>query len=87
MTPNAALVRFIGSDRLRVEDIEAKQSALLTTHGLRVISISPLPGEIVVGVARAKRQIVSMWDLWERRALNRNAAGLNTSFLLGLREL
>ncbi len=87
LTPNAALVRFVGSDRLRVEDIEAKQSALLTTHGLRVISISPLPGEIVVGVARAKRQIVSMWDLWARRALNRNAAGLNTSFLLGLREL
>ncbi|MEJ6784003.1 FtsK/SpoIIIE domain-containing protein [Aminobacter sp. Piv2-1] len=87
LTPNAALVRFVGSDRLRVEDIEAKQSALLTTHGLRLISVSPLPGEIVVGVARPKRQIVSMWDLWARRALNRNAAGLNTSFLLGLREL
>lgn len=87
LTPNAALVRFVGSDRLRVEDIEAKQSALLTTHGLRLISVSPLPGEIVVGVARPKRQTVSMWDLWERRALNRNAAGLNTSFLLGLREL
>ncbi|WP_026782067.1 FtsK/SpoIIIE domain-containing protein [Pleomorphomonas koreensis] len=87
LTPNAALVRFLGSDRLRVEDIEAKQSALLTTHGLRLISVSPLPGEIVVGVARPKRQIVSMWDLWARRALNRNAAGLNTSFLLGLREL
>jgi len=28
-----------------------------------------------------------MWDLWARRALNRNPAGLNTSFLLGLREL
>ncbi|RWB69732.1 FtsK/SpoIIIE domain-containing protein [Mesorhizobium sp.] len=87
LTPNAALVRFMGSDRLRVEDIEAKQSALLTTHGLRLISVSPLPGEIVVGVARPRRQIVSMWDLWARRALNRNAAGLNTSFLLGLREL
>lgn len=87
LTPNAALVRFVGSDRLRVEDIEAKQSALLTTHGLRLISISPLPGEIVVGVARAKRQIVSMWDLWAGRVLNRNAAGLNTSFVLGLREL
>jgi S-DNA-T family DNA segregation ATPase FtsK/SpoIIIE len=87
LTPNAALVRFVGSDRLRVEDIEAKQSALLTTHGLRLISVSPLPGEIVVGVARPKRQTVSMWDLWARRALNRNAAGLNTSFLLGLREL
>lgn len=87
LTPNAALVRFQGSDRLRVEDIEAKQSALLTTHGLRLISISPLPGEIVVGVARPHRQTVSMWDVWARRALNRNAVGVNSSFVLGLKEL
>jgi S-DNA-T family DNA segregation ATPase FtsK/SpoIIIE len=87
LTPNAALVRFMGSDRLRVEDIEARQSALLTTHGLRLISISPLPGEIVVGVARPQRQVVSLWDVWAKRALNRNAAGVNTSFVLGLKEL
>ncbi|MDE8652761.1 FtsK/SpoIIIE domain-containing protein [Novosphingobium album (ex Liu et al. 2023)] len=87
LTPNAALIRFMGSDRLRVEDIEAKQSALLTTHGLRLISVSPLPGEIVVGVARPQRQVVSLWDVWGRRELNRNAAGVNTSFVLGLKEL
>ena len=87
LTPNAVLVRFQGSDRLHVEDIEAKQSALLTTHGLRLISISPLPGEIVVGVARPQRQTVSMWDVWARRVLNRNAVGVNTSFVLGLKEL
>jgi S-DNA-T family DNA segregation ATPase FtsK/SpoIIIE len=40
LTPNAALIRFMGSDRLRVEDIEGKQSALLTTHGLRLVAIS-----------------------------------------------
>src|SRR3546814_17863674 len=77
----------MGSDRLRVEDLEARQSALLTTHGLRLIAISPLPGEIVVGVARPQRQIVSLWDVWARRALNRNPAGMNTSFVLGLKEL
>lgn len=87
LTPNAALIRFMGSDRLRVEDIEARQSALLTTHGLRLISISPLPGEIVVGVARPQRQIVSLWDVWARREINRNPAGVNTSFVLGLKEL
>ncbi|MGI4796554.1 MAG: FtsK/SpoIIIE domain-containing protein [Janthinobacterium lividum] len=87
LTPNAALIRFMGSDRLRVEDIEARQSALLTTHGLRLISVSPLPGEIVVGVARPQRQVVSLWDVWARRELNRNAAGVNTSFVLGLKEL
>jgi len=87
LTPNAALVRFMGSDRLRVEDIEARQSALLTTHALRLISVSPLPGEIVVGVARPQRQVVSLWDVWARRALNRNPTGVNTSFVLGLKEL
>lgn len=87
LTPNAALIRFMGSDRLRVEDIEGRQSALLTTHGLRLVAISPLPGEIVVAVARQQRQTVSLWDVWAQRELNRNAAGLNTSFVLGLREL
>lgn len=87
LTPNAALIRFMGSDRLRVEDIEARQSALLTTHGLRLISVSPLPGEIAVGVARPQRQVVSLWDVWGRRTLNRNAVGVNTSFVLGLKEL
>lgn len=87
LTPNAALIRFTGTDRLRVEDIEARQSALLTTHGLRLISVSPLPGEIVVGVARPQRQIVSLWDIWSQRAINRNTAGVNTSIILGLREL
>ncbi|MDZ4867978.1 MAG: DNA translocase FtsK [Alphaproteobacteria bacterium] len=87
LTPNAALITLRGTDRLRVEDIEARQSALLTTHGLRLISVTPLPGEIVVGIERPKRQIVSLWDLWAKRALNRNEAGLNTSFIMGLREL
>lgn len=87
LTPNAALIRFEGSDRLRVEDIEAKQSALLTTHGLRLVSISPLPGEIVVAVARPQRQTVSLWDLWARRGNNQNAIGVNTSFVIGLKEL
>lgn len=87
LTPNAALIRFMGSDRLRVENIEAKQTELLTTHGLRLVAISPLPGEIVVAVARPRRQTVSLWDVWARREPNRNAAGVNTSFVAGLREL
>ncbi len=77
----------MGSDRLRMEDIEARQSSLLTTHGLRLVAVSPLPGEIVVAVARPQRQTVSLWHVWARRELNRNSAGLNTSFVLGLREL
>lgn len=87
LTPNAALIRFAGSDRLGLSDIEAKRTSLLTTHALRVISISPLPGEIVVAVARPKRQTVSLWDVWSCRQTNRTASGVNMAFVVGLKEL
>jgi S-DNA-T family DNA segregation ATPase FtsK/SpoIIIE len=87
LTPNGCLVRLAGSDRLRVEDIEAKRMQLLTTHAINLVTVQPKPGEIVVTIASAKRQSVSLWDLWSRRGINRNAAGINTSFVLGLQEI
>jgi len=87
LTPNGCLVRLAGSDKLRVEDIEAKRTQLLTTHAINLVTVQPKPGEIVVTIAGEKRQSVSMWDLWARRELNRNAAGINTSFILGLQEI
>lgn len=87
LTPNGCLVRLAGSDRLRVEDIENKRTQLLTTHAISLVTVQPKPGEIVVTVAGAKRQAVSLWELWSRRELNRNVAGINTSFLLGLQEI
>jgi S-DNA-T family DNA segregation ATPase FtsK/SpoIIIE len=87
MTPNGCLVRLAGSDRLRVEDIEAKRTQLLTTHAINLVTVQPKPGEIVVTIAGVKRQAVSLWDLWSKRQLNRNAAGINTSFVLGLQEI
>ncbi len=87
LTPNGCLVRLAGSDRLRVEDIENKRTQLLTTHAISLVTVQPKPGEIVVTVAGSKRQAVSLWELWARRELNRNVAGVNTSFLLGLQEI
>jgi len=87
LTPNGCLVRLAGSDKLRVEDIEAKRTQLLTTHAINLVTVQPKPGEIVVTVAGEKRQSVSLWELWARRAVNRNAAGINTSFVLGLQEI
>jgi len=87
MTPNGCLVRLAGSDRLRVEDIEAKRTQLLTTHAINLVTVQPKPGEIVVTIAGVKRQVVSLWDLWAKRQLNRNVAGINTSFVLGLQEI
>lgn len=87
LTPNGCLVRLAGSDRLRVEDIEVKRTQLLTTHAISLVTVQPKPGEIVVTMAGAKRQSVSLWDLWASRTLNRNAAGMNTSILLGIQEI
>lgn len=87
LTPNGCLVRLAGSDRLRIEDIENKRTQLLTTHAINLVTVQPKPGEIVVTVAGAKRQAVSLWELWSRRDLNRNVAGINTSFLLGVQEI
>jgi S-DNA-T family DNA segregation ATPase FtsK/SpoIIIE len=87
LTPNGCLVRLAGSDRLRVEDIENKRTQLLTTHAINLVTVQPKPGEIVVTIAGSKRQAVSLWELWSRRELNRNVAGINTSFILGLQEI
>ncbi len=87
LTPNAALVRFRGSSRLRVNDVERHRSALLTTHGLGVINVSAQPREVVMTIARPKRETVSLWDVWTRRAINRKSSGLNLSFVLGTREI
>jgi S-DNA-T family DNA segregation ATPase FtsK/SpoIIIE len=87
LTPNAGLIRLKGTDRLHLSDIESRQSQLLTTHGLRLISLSAQPGEIVVGVARPTRTIVPLWRVWTKRRLNRQPSGHNLSFVVGEREL
>jgi S-DNA-T family DNA segregation ATPase FtsK/SpoIIIE len=87
LTPNGCLVRLAGSDRLRVEDIEAKRMQLLTTHAINLVTVQPKPGEIVVTIAGTQRQAVSLWDVWAKRSINRNVAGINTSFVLGLQEI
>lgn len=87
LTPNGCLIRLSGSDRLRVEDIDAKRTQLLTTHSIQLVTVQPKPGEIIVSIAGVMRQPVSLWDIWAMRQLNQNIAGINTSFVLGLQEL
>ena len=87
ITPNGCLIRLAGSDRLRIEDIEAKRTQLLTTHAINVVTVQPKPGEIVVTIASEVRQAVSIWNLWAKRRLNRNKAGINVSFVIGVQEV
>ncbi len=87
LTPNAAIIRFKGSDNLRLDDIEKKRSQLLTTHSLNVISIYGQPGEIVVSVARPQRQTISLREVWAKRKINRSPSGINLSFVIGVKEI
>lgn len=89
-TPNGIAVTFKGDDSLTVNKIRAKEGELLTTHGLQIANISPEPGAITINIAwpegSGKRQIVRLLHLWSERKFNCDKTGLNTSFLLGLRE-
>jgi len=86
LTPNAALIRLQGSDRLNITALEKKRSELLTTHALNIISILAVPGEIVVAVARPQREVVSLTQLWNQRKIN-NLGGVNLSFVIGIKEI
>lgn len=86
LTPNAALIRLRGSDRLTVAGLEAKRTQLLTTHGLQIINIAAMPGEVLILIARPNRQVISLAEVWARRTLNR-IAGVNLSLVVGIKEV
>jgi len=87
LTPNAAIVRLKGTDNLGIIDIEKKRSPILTTHGLQIINLTAQPGEIQVAIARPQRQTIYLGEVWARRKLNRNPAGVNLSFAIAVKEL
>ncbi len=86
LTPNAALVRLQGSDRLRVTDIENRRGELLTTHGLNITNVLAEPGQVVVSVARPRRQVVSLIDVWRNRRIDSATERSNQTLVVGVRE-
>lgn len=86
LTPNAALVRFKGSDVLTAQKVERRQGELLTTHAIDVINILQAPGEVIVMVRRPKRTVLGLRDMWRRRLMPTGAPGTCMSLLLGAQE-
>jgi len=86
LTPNAALVKLAGSDRLRIEDIERRRTEFLTTHRLNIVSVSAEPGVVSVSVARPDRQVVPLLSAWKVRRIDRDQGGINSSLVVGVRE-
>lgn len=83
LTPNAALVRFRGSDDLTVPKVEKRKQELLTSHAIDVINVLAAPREVVIMVGRPNRTILHIRDLWRQRRLPESAPLSNTSLLLG----
>lgn len=86
LTPNAALIRFRGSDDLTIPKVEKKRQELLTSHAVDVINVMAAPMEVIIMVKRPHRAILRLQDLWRRRELPSTAPESNTSLLLGAKE-
>lgn len=86
LTPNAALVRLKGTDRMTVGEVEKRRQVLLTSHKLDVIGVRPEKGEVVVMVARDRRAILDLCEAWRRRSFPASTPESNTSFVIGERE-
>ncbi len=84
LTPNAALLRFAGSANLTVDQVLKRRSEFLTTHGINIISVSPAPGLVCIGIERPRRQLVRIQDVWNRWTPN-SLLG-NQELLIGIRE-
>lgn len=87
LTPNAALIRLQGSDRLQLKDIESRRSLLMTSHGLTIINVGARPNEIVVSVGRPERETIRLWDVWGQQPPQRSVDEPDLCLLIGLREI
>lgn len=84
LTPNTGLV-YVGGRTLTVAWLERKRTDLLTRYGLDIVRISPMPGQIAIGLRRPARAILHLADAWLKRATD-PADGQRTSPLLGEKE-
>ncbi|WP_354288333.1 FtsK/SpoIIIE domain-containing protein [Sphingomonas sp. UYEF23] len=84
LTPNTGLV-YVGGRTLTVAWLERKRTDLLTRYGLDIVRISPMPGQIAIGLRRPARAILHLADAWLKRATD-PTDGQRTSPLLGEKE-
>jgi len=84
LTPNAALLKFIGSANLTVEQVLKRRSELLTTHGLNVLSVQPSAGHVTLAIERPNRQTIRTGALWSR--WSPDSTNGNQDLLIAIRE-
>ncbi|MFG1392321.1 FtsK/SpoIIIE domain-containing protein [Xanthobacter agilis] len=85
LTPNTGLI-YVGGRTLTVGWLEKKQTDLLTRYGLDIIRITPMPGQIAIGLRRPTRAILHLADAWLRRQSDAGGQAMAMSPLLGEKE-
>jgi S-DNA-T family DNA segregation ATPase FtsK/SpoIIIE len=84
LTPNAALLKFQGTDDLTVPKVEARLSELRTTDGLDIIAVRAELGRVAIAIARPRREILYLQDVWKRWTPELGRG--NTSLLIAVKE-
>ncbi|OBQ86435.1 FtsK/SpoIIIE domain-containing protein [Mesorhizobium sp. WSM3873] len=84
LTPNAALLRFRGSDDLTVAKVENKREELESTHGLELIGVRAEPGFVVVSIKRPHRMTLGLPEVWAGWETHKGAA--NARLLIAVKE-
>lgn len=84
LTPNAALLRFRGSDDLTVAKVENKREELESTHGLELIGVRAEPGFVVVSIKRPHRMTLGLPEVWANWEASGDTA--NARLLIAVKE-
>lgn len=84
LTPNAALLKFKGSDELTVSAVERRLTELETTHALEVLSVRAEPGRVAISIRRPHREILSLAEVW--RDWSAPGAAFNSKLLIAVKE-
>ncbi|WGM45841.1 hypothetical protein KOAAANKH_00705 [Brevundimonas sp. NIBR10] len=84
LTPNAALLKFKGTNDLTVSSVERKVRELETTHGLSVLSVRSEPGLVNISIQRPVREVLTIGEVW--RDWVTDPAVPNTRLLIAIKE-
>lgn len=84
LTPNAALLKFKGSDELTVAAVERRLTELETTHALEVISVRAEPGRVAISIRRPHRQVLGLAEVWRHWRFTPGKA--NSRLLIAVKE-
>lgn len=84
LTPNAALLKFKGSDELTVAAVERKLTELETTHALTVLSVRAEPGLVAISIMRPHREVLTLAEVWKEWQVPSGQA--NNRLLIAVKE-